>query len=290
MLRKFFILFLIILGWSTQEISAGDWTERYLKDAFGDSDYSQPVYTVDLRGTTNVIHEGESCILGLLVKPADGFAIYRAFLQRGGDLQRFYTDTQVFVKLSNGKKFQIPCDVEDGELYLGKTIQEYQAILDILNKGHFTLVIRSNNGGYVMTCTFHIGDQTTGIKNLVSPISSGHEAQGQPDTYKGSIGKNPITMQLRAATSSSSNPGVFPVSGKYWYGNGSNGKMTLKGTLTYKAGGIGVYKLDEFDSKGKKCGSFVLNEKTDVKTYVTTITGKMTNAKGTSYNVSLKRN
>ena len=72
-----------------------------------------------------------------------------------------------------------------------------------------------------------------------------HEAQGQGNLYKGSIGKYQITMQLNATASSPSNPDVFPVKGVYWYGNGSNGKMTLKGTLTYKTGGVGVYKFDE---------------------------------------------
>lgn len=117
------------------------------------------------------------------------------------------------------------------------------------------------------------------------PKMLSHEAQGLPDTFVGSIGNYKITMQLHASASSSSNPDVFPVSGVYWYGNGSNGKMTLKGTLSYKNGG--VYKLDEYDPNGKKCGSFIPNENSDVQTYITTLVGKMANAKGQTFNVNL---
>lgn len=119
------------------------------------------------------------------------------------------------------------------------------------------------------------------------PPMLNHEAQGQGNLYKGSIGKYQITMQLNAMASSPSNPDVFPVKGVYWYGNWSNVRMTIKGILTYKTGSVGVYKLDEYDPQGKKCGSFILNEKTDFSTYLTTITGTMTNAKGTTYKVQL---
>ena len=60
------------------------------------------------------------------------------------------------------------------------------------------------------------------------PKMLSHEAQGLPDTFKGSIGIYKITMQLHASASSSSNPDVFPVSG--------------------------VYKLDEYDQLRTVCG------------------------------------
>lgn len=168
--KKLLIIITMMIGTLCQSAYAGDWTKRYIKDAFGDSDYSQPVYTVDLNGTTNIIREGEKCVLGLMVKPEKEFALSKAFLMRNGDNQNFFDNTKVFVKLSNGKKYEIPCNVNDnGDVIFGTTIQECNAVLDILNNGNFTLAIQSSNMfGDRMTCTFYIGRQTTGIKNLIS--------------------------------------------------------------------------------------------------------------------------
>ena len=104
-----------------------------------------------------------------MVKPVSNFAVFRVFLLRNGEAQNFFSDTKVFVKLSSGKKFEIPCIVEDGDLWLGNEPKEWNAILDILNKGNFILVIQSKNMfGDRMTCTFNIGKQTTGIKTIIS--------------------------------------------------------------------------------------------------------------------------
>ena len=166
------ILFLSVVIMAFGQAFAGNWTTRYAKDAFGDSDYSKPVYTVDLYGTTDVVRQGESCTLGVMVYPPKTtnrpFPIPKVFLMRNGDQQNFWSDTQVVVKLSDGKKFSIPCDSENGDLWLGRTPEECRKIVDILNKGNFTLVITSRNYDIVMKCTFNVSNQTTGIKNLVN--------------------------------------------------------------------------------------------------------------------------
>lgn len=165
--KKLFLI--LLLAAISQLVMAGDWKTRYIKDAFGDSDYSQPIYTVDLNGTTNVVRDGEKCVLGLMVKPSPEFPVYRAFLVRNGDDQSFFSETHIFVKLANGKKYELSCDPEDSNLWIGATPQECNAILDMLNQGNFTLVIKSTSMfGDNMTCTFHVGNQTTGIKNLVN--------------------------------------------------------------------------------------------------------------------------
>lgn len=166
--KKACVAILFILCAFAQTAFAGDWTKRYIKDAFGDEDYSQPVYTVNLTGTTDVVRPNEQCILGLMAKPASGFTVFRAFMYRGGEPQNFWSDTQIYVKLSNGKKFNIPCDVADGNVWLGNTPKECHAIADILNNGNFTLVIVSRNYDITMKCTFNIGSQTTGLKRLLN--------------------------------------------------------------------------------------------------------------------------
>lgn len=167
---KSLLLVIFILSSLAQTVSAGDWVKRYTKDAFGDEIHSIPAYTVDLKGTTNVVRQNEGCTLGLMAckQPGVSFAVFKAFLVRGGELQNFWSDTQVYVKLSNGKKFNIPCDAENGELWLGKTPKECNAITDILNNGNFTLVIVSRNYDITMKCTFNIGSQTTGLKRLLN--------------------------------------------------------------------------------------------------------------------------
>lgn len=148
-------------------VLAGDWKTRYLKDAFGDSDYSKPVYTVDLKGTTDVVRKGESCTLSFMVHRSGDSVLMRAFLTRNGH-QDFWSDTHCYVKLANGKKFEIPCSAEDGDIWFYLNSKELSAVLDILNNGNFILAITSRNMfGDVMNCTFVVGNQTTGIKNLL---------------------------------------------------------------------------------------------------------------------------
>lgn len=278
-------LFLILL--SCQVLMAGNWERKHLTDEFGDPDYSKPVYE-------------------LQVNPQGGYGASVTFSYIQGVFIVDFIDAHVILddirsikaKSANGTIYDIPFEqISHEPAQYGIPKEGVDILLNLLENGNFSLSVKTPVPfayGEYSNHSFKIGSEGKGLshyaENDLSTISSGHEGQGQPDVYKGTIGKYRITMKLKAEAASLANPDIFPVTGEYWYGTGSNGKMTLKGTLTYKTDGTGVYRLDEYDPKGKKCGSFVLNEKTDVKTYVTTITGKMTNAKGTSHNVSLKRN
>lgn len=280
------VIFVAILLLSNVLVSfAGNWERKYMADEFGDPDYSNPCYVI-------------TC-----VNPDDD-RIYIDIVYSNGvfilDPDYYSTDvdnaTTIKAKGSNGKIFQFEFEKpnRNSSLHLISKDSDVENLINLLEQGNFTLSFHRPADYFedAFNYNFRIGRQGQGIRAIYEndfPPMLSHEAQGQPDTYKGSIGKYQITMQLSAAASSPSNPDIFPVSGKYWYGNGTNGKMTLKGTLSYKTGGIGVYKLDEYDPNGKKCGSFVLNENMDFNTYQTTMKGTMTNAKGATYNVNLKK-
>lgn len=122
--------------------------------------------------------------------------------------------------------------------------------------------------------------------NLVRD-SGGNEKVVRPDTYKGSIGKYKITMQLNVPIADDN--GNYIVNGVYWYGSGKNGKMTLNGELTYDSNMHRIYRFDEYDPQGRKCGSFLLSEGYDASARLSFLDGSMTNKAGTSYNVYLKK-
>lgn len=122
---------------------------------------------------------------------------------------------------------------------------------------------------------------------ILTHDSNGKERWVKPDIYKGTIGKYKITMQLNDITGSPS--GNFIVSGFYWYGNGSNRKMTLKGELSYDDTMQRTYRFVEYDPKGNKCGSFILREGYIPATQTNTLQGSMTNKAGTTYKVYLKK-
>ncbi len=98
-------------------------------------------------------------------------------------------------------------------------------------------------------------------------------------TFKGKIGgKYAITVNLTIPNQI--RPGsTVNVSGTYWYGNGKNGKMRLKGTLSYG----GRMALKEYNPKGQQCG--VWDVSLDFDEYGAYITGAMQNAKRTVYTV-----
>ena len=115
---------------------------------------------------------------------------------------------------------------------------------------------------------------------LSSYPQANQSVQGNVSTYKGTIGKYKITMQLYNPISSGADE--WYATGKYWYGTGKNGKMLLRGSLT-KYSGLDFYEFDEYDPKGNKCGSFELTG--DGKS----LRGSMTNKAGTKYQVYLEK-
>lgn len=107
-----------------------------------------------------------------------------------------------------------------------------------------------------------------------------HSAQGLPTTYTGYIGKYKITMVLDIP--SYVDTGLCSVTGVYWYGDGKNGKMTLKGWNSFNATSKDDYSLDEYDPNGNKCGHFELKRGSE------SLTGTMKNKAGKTFKVELK--
>lgn len=276
------IITLLLIAISINVHAINNWQKQYMADEFGDTDYSRPVYQ-------------------LMVDPVGGYGATVTFNYIQGVFIMEFTDAytilddikSIKVKTASGKVIDLDFEqIRREPAMYGIPIESSEILYALLDEGDFTISVKTPvpfSYGETHNHVFKIRSEGKGLMDLVGPIALpsilSHEGQGDPDTYRGTIGNYKITMQLHASASSPSDPDVFPVLGVYWYGNGSNGKMTLKGTLTYKAGG--VYKLDEYDPNGKKCGSFVLNENSDVQTYITTLVGKMTNAKGQTFNVNL---
>lgn len=281
-IHKILFAFIEVLAISFT-MQANNWQKQYMADEFGDPDYSNPVYVIScVNPNDNLIHIDIAYNNGIFILDP---RYYSAHVDGA---------TTVKAKGANGTVYQFDFEKpnRNSNLHIISKDSDVDNLINLLEQGNFTLSFH-RSANYMQDSynyNFRIGQQGLGIRSIYEndfPQMLSHEAQGLPDTYKGTLGSYQITMQLHASASSPSNPDVFPVSGVYWYGNGSNGKMTLKGTLSYQTGGIGVYKLEEYDPNGKKCGSFALNENSDVQTYITTLVGKMTNAKGQTFNVNL---
>lgn len=279
-LKAIFALVSVLHALAIQAVSS-NWQKQYMADEFGDPDYSNPLYVIScVNPNDNLIHIDIAYNNGVFILDP---RYYSADVEGAATIK---------AKGANGTVYQFDFEKpnRNSNLHIISKDSDVDYLINLLEQGNFTLSFHrpANYMQDSYNYNFRIGQQGRGIRSIYEnefPKMLSHEAQGDPDTYKGTIGNYKITMQLRASVSSPSNPDVFPVSGVYWYGNGGNGKMTLKGTLTYKGGG--VYRLDEYDPKGTKCGSFVLNENSNVQTYITTLVGKMTNARGQTFNVNL---
>lgn len=282
MLRILISLLTILI--STLTSFAGNWEKKYLTDEFGDIDYSKPVYY-------------------LQVDPVGGYGATVSFYYANGLFAMDVIDAYVFlddvssmsVKSSSGQVYKLEFE-EVGHEPTQYVFSEQSSdiLLRLLDEGNFSISMKTPvplHYGEYHNHAFKIGGEGKGIAKIASSDYSysepiGHdESQGQGDLFKGTLGKSSITMHLNASYSSQSNPDIYPVVGEYWYGSGKNGKMTLKGTLSYTSEGI--YRLDEYDPQGKKCGSFVLKQGYDPNTWATTLVGTMTNKAGTTYKVSL---
>lgn len=278
-LKSFLLSLSLVLGILFSH--ASNWQKQYMPDEFGDPDYSNPLYVIScVNPNDNLIHIDIAYNNGIFILDP---RYYSADVDGA---------TTIKANGANGTVYQFDFEKpnRNSNLHIISKDSDVDNLINLLEQGNFTLSFHrpANYMQDSFNYNFRIGQQGIGIRSIYEndfPQMLSHEAQGLPDTYKGTLGSSQITMQLHASASSPSNPDVFPVSGVYWYGNGSNGKMTLKGTLSYKTGG--VYNLDEYDPNGKKCSSFVLNEDTNVQTYITTLVGKMTNAKGQTFNVNL---
>lgn len=278
------ILFALLIGMGASLDSfAGNWEKKYLADEFGDADYSKPIYY-------------------LQVNPVGGYGACVSFYYVNGIFAMDFIDAHVFledvvsmsVKSSSGQIRKLEFE-EIGHEPTQYALSEKSSdlLLRLLDEGNFSISVKTPiplHYGETHNHAFKIGKEGNGIAEIALsdydyPEPMGHEGQGQGDLFKGTLGKSAITMHLNTSYSSQSNPDIYPVVGEYWYGSGKNGKMTLKGTLSYTS--EGVYRLDEYDPQGKKCGSFVLKQGYDPNTWTTILTGTMTNKAGTTYKVSL---
>ncbi len=169
--------------------------------------------------------------------------------------------------------------------YRGLTKSEYKQGVNGIWKGKFD-VLPVFGINEVRVSMPNGVNQTASVLYLAAYSQMDHSAQVGPTEYKGSIGKYKITMQLD--TPYEDDTGNNIVTGVYWYGSGKNGKMTLKGELTYDSNMHRTYRLDEYDPNGRKCGSFILIEGYNASTRVSFLDGCMTNKAGTSYYVYLK--
>lgn len=283
-MKKLIALLIILLSGIPATI-AGDWQKTYVEDEFGDPDYSKPAYVIRCVDPTDydiimkiIYYNGV-----LVLEPT----YYSADVERASSIK---------AKSRNGQVYQLKFDKPHkySNLHIISDEDDVNTLVNLLEQGNFILSLQ-RPADYVKEAynyNFRIGKQGQGIRNIFEtdfPPMLSHEDQGKPDMYKGTIGKYPITMLLRFDSCSPSNPDVFPASGEYWYGSGKNGKMTLKGTLTY-VNKERIIKLDEYDPNGKKCGSFILKEIINPRNYDTEkITGTMKNVKGTVFTVNLLR-
>ena len=248
---------------------ASNWQKLYMADEFGDPDYSKPVYE-------------------LIVDPIGGYGATVTFSYIQGLFVMGFTDAHVILddvksikaKSSTGTVYDIPFEQishEPAEYRIPK--EGADILLDLLETGYFSLSVKTPVPfayGEYTNHAFKIGTQGQGIKRLtgVKSVSEGKAA------FKGQIGdKYSITVQFDQTETVFENGGTL--TGIYWYGNGSNGKMKLKGAVDY----LGRIELEEYDPQGKKCGEWYLNtvSSDDGMKYV--IDGVMTNLKGQTFSV-----
>ena len=270
-----------------------DWTKRYTTNAFGEELRDRPVFITEIYGTMDLIRKGESATLAFMVytEPGGGFATINVSLMQNGSKQNFFSDNKVLIRLSSGKVFEIPSERNygglNGTLWLGCTPEYSLKLLDILNRGNFTISITSVNRdfGDTMRAVFNVGNQTTGITQLIAPImglKGAKSVSSKKLTFKGKIGgKYSITVQFDQPKSVFENGGRL--TGTYWYGKGSNGKMKLKGSVD----GLGRIDMEEYDPQGKRCGDWFLNTLSSDDGMKYELEGVMTNAKGQTFNVIL---
>lgn len=99
--------------------------------------------------------------------------------------------------------------------------------------------------------------------------------------YTGTIGNYKVTVFLDS-----------DANGYYYYGNGSNGKLTLRGVPepSMNAAALGFYHIYEYNAKGERTaiwdvyiGSMAISPNERVKT----VDGDMTTSDGRTYPVSL---
>lgn len=262
---------------------AGNWKLKYLIDQFGDLDYSKPAYEIHCESTQ---YRGSHINIAYI---NDTFALNPVF-----DLLDVKDAESLKAKASDGSIYEFNIDKTHRRsgVYWITEDSDVKHLVNLLEQGNFTLNFHRSADFYdeAYNYNFKIGKQGQGIRSIRKSAAYPETRiipQTPPDTYKGSIGKYKITMQLNTPFVDDS--GNYIVNGVYWYGSGKNGKMTLKGELIYDSNMHRTYRFDEYDPNGRKCGTFLLSEGYNASTRVSFLDGCMTNKAGTSYKVYLKK-
>lgn len=264
---SFILLFVLCIN----SIFASNWQKQYMADEFGDADYSKPVYQ-------------------LIVDPIGGYGasvefnyIQGLFIVSFRDAYEGLDDIKSLkVKSSSGQVYDLKYDLISREPSMyGIPKESSDILLRLLEQGNFTISVKTPvpfSYGETRNHAFKIGTQGQGITRLTGAKIS---ASSKP-TFKGKIGgKYSITVQFDQPQSVFENGGT--ITGTYWYGNGSNGKMKFKGSVD----GLGRIDMEEYDPQGKKCGDWYLNTLSSDDGMKYALDGVMTNAKGQTFNVSL---
>lgn len=266
-----FLICLLLLSTCSSLCFAENWQKQYMADEFGDPDYSKPVYQ-------------------LIVDPIGGYGatvefnyIQGLFIVSFRDAYEGLDDIKSLkVKSSSGQVYDLNYDLISREPSMyGIPKESSDILLRLLEQGNFTISVKtpvSFSYGETHNHAFKIGTQGQGISSL----SVTKAVVSSKPTFKGKIGgKYSVTVLFDQPVSVFENGGTL--TGTYWYGNGSNGKMKLKGSVD----GLGRIDLEEYDPKGKKCGDWFLNTLSSDDGMKYALDGAMTNAKDQTFNVNL---
>lgn len=258
------VLLILILWYST----ASAWEKKYLADEFGDADYSKPCYTINC------------------VSPEDNWIqIYIYYINGAFMLEPDYSAeyvrdaTKIKAKSSSGSIYEFDFDKpsRNSYQYIISGSSDVETLINLLEQGNFTLSFYrpSNYVQDAFNYNFRIGHQGRGIRALTGRKST----KSRNPTFKGKIGgKYAITIIFDQPESIFETGGTL--TGTYWYGDGRNGKMKLKGSIDH----MGRISLDEFDPAGKKCGSWFVVTTCEANDKYG-LNGVMTNKKDQTFNV-----
>lgn len=246
------------------------WQKQYLTDEFVDTDYSQQVYVITCIDPRDQWVQLEIMYTG------------SAFVLQPDYSSAYVTDASTIkVKGSNGQiyEFDFKKPHPNSFLYGITDPTQVNTLVNLLEQGNctFSFYRPANYVKDSFNYNFRIGTQTRGIRQLAGvKVASSRKA-----TFKGKIsGKYVITMQFDQPVLVLENGGT--ITGTYWYGNGVNGKMKLKGTVNSRGG----LDMTEYDPKGKKCGTWFVNLTCEGNNKYG-LYGVMVNAKDQTYNVDL---
>lgn len=251
---------------------AGNWEKKYMLDEFGDADYSKPIYY-------------------LQVNPVGGYGACVSFYYLNGVFAVDFIDAHVFlddvvsisVKSSSGQVSKLEFDEIGHEpTQYGLSRNSSQILQRLLEEGNFSMSVRTPvpfHHGETHNHVFKIGNEGKGLSVMTGKQTA--YSQSGKMTFKGKIGgKYDFTMVIDQSVSVFENGGT--ITGVYWYGNGSNGKMKIKGRVDE----MGRIEFEEFTPGGKKCGDWYLNTLAGIDDTKLDLDGVMINAKGQTFNVS----